>query len=207
MSLGGLLFAAGYDRLMAASERGGLARHRQALLAGATGRVLEVGGGTGANLPYYGRSVSELVIAEPDPFMRRRLACRLRGYPIPAEVLGATAEALPCASGSFDCAVVTLVLCTTADPQRALAEVRRVLKPGGRLYFIEHVRSEDRAIARWQDRLRAPWAFLARGCQCNRSTLEHLRATGFTVTALGRDGLPRAPFFVRPLVIGVAARS
>jgi len=206
MSAWGLLFAAGYDRVMAATERAGLARHREALLGGTTGRVLEIGGGTGANLPYYPEGVTNLVVAEPDGAMRRRLGRRLRGYRLPTRLVDAPAEELPCETGSFDCAVATLVLCSAADPLRALLEVHRTLKPGGRLFFIEHVRSEDRAIAAWQDRLRLPWALLGRGCQCNRSTVEHVASAGFTITALQRDGLRRAPAIVRPLVVGTAVR-
>jgi ubiquinone/menaquinone biosynthesis C-methylase UbiE len=207
MSVWGSLFAAGYDRFMAASERGGLARHREELLASAAGHVLEIGGGTGANLPFYGQRVRGLIISEPEEPMARRLARRLRGYRVPAQLCRAQAEQLPFEDESFDQVVCTLVLCTVRDPHRALAEVHRLLRPGGRLLFIEHVRSEDSNVARWQNRLRRPWAYLGRGCQCDRPTVESIRAAGFSIADLRREQLPRAPRIVQPLVIGAAARA
>ena len=201
------LYAALYDRVMASAEEACLARHRAALLAAATGRVLEIGGGTGANLPFYGSGVTELVVAEPDDGMARRLERKLRGYPHPVRLVRAPAEKLPFASESFAFAVSTLVLCTVADPARALAEVRRVLEPRGRFLFLEHVRSDDPGLARWQDRLRRPWAWLGRGCQCNRTTVEGVRAAGFELEELRRDDLPKAAFLARPLRIGVARRG
>jgi ubiquinone/menaquinone biosynthesis C-methylase UbiE len=207
MSLWGRIFAASYDRFMAPTEQAGLARLREALLVGAAGRVLEIGGGTGANLPFYGGGVSELVIAEPEEPMARRLERRLGGYRIPTSVVRAPAEQLPLDAESFDCVVSTLVLCTVEAPARALAEVRRLLRPNGQLLFIEHVRSGDPRLARWQDRLRGPWAWIGRGCQCNRSTVETVRAAGFHLAELRQELLLNAPAIVRPLAIGVAARA
>lgn len=206
MGLWGRLFAAGYDRLMAASEQAGLAAHRESLLSTAAGRVLEIGGGTGANLPFYGSGLSELVVAEPEDPMAVRLERRLREYRIPARVIRAPAEQLPLDSESFDCAVATLVLCTVREPVRALAETRRVLKPGGRLLFIEHVRSENPGLARWQDRFRRIWSWFGCGCQCNRRTVEAIRGAGFAISDLRQEVLPKALPIVRPLVIGVARR-
>jgi len=207
MGVWGRIFAASYDRWMAATEEAGLAGHRQKLLASAAGRVLEIGGGTGANLPFYVDAVSELVVAEPEEPMARRLERKLAGYRIPTRLVRAPAEQLPFDGGSFDDVVCTLVLCTVADPAQALSEVRRVLKPQGRLLLIEHVRSEDPGLARWQDRLRRPWAWFGYGCQCNRTTVESLRAGGFTVAELRREELLKAPAIVRPLVVGRAARG
>jgi ubiquinone/menaquinone biosynthesis C-methylase UbiE len=207
LSFWGNIFAAGYDHFMAPTERAGLARHRALLLEGASGRVLEIGSGTGANLPYYDSRVSELVLAEPEEPMARRLERKLARASIPGRVLRAPAESLPVESGTFDCVVSTLVLCTVEDPARALAEVHRVLAPHGRLLLIEHVRSQDPALARWQDRLHRPWRWFGHGCNCNRSTLETLRAAGFSVGDLRRDSLPKVPPLVRPLLIGVAARA
>lgn len=207
MSLWGRAFAALYDRAMADVERAGLAAHRERLLAGAAGRVVEIGGGTGANLPFYPGTVTELVLVEPDEPMARRLEPRLAGYRISARVLRAPAEQLPLEDASFDCAVSTLTLCTVADPVRALAELRRVLRPEGRLLFLEHVRSDDPALARWQDRLRRPWAWIGHGCQTNRRTLETILAAGFTVTDLRRERLRKAVSLVKPLVVGAAARG
>ena len=207
MSIWGRLFAAGYDRFMAATERAGLARHRERLLASAAGRVLEIGGGTGANLPFYGDRVTELVITEPEEPMARRLERKLGGYRIPTRVFRACAEQLPFEDESIDNVVCTLVLCTVTDPAHALAEVRRVLKPLGRLLLIEHVRSEDSGLARWQDRLRGPWAWFGCGCQCNRTTLESIRAAGFSVADLRHEKLSKAPRIVQPVVVGAAALS
>jgi ubiquinone/menaquinone biosynthesis C-methylase UbiE len=205
MSLWAKVFAAVYDRGMAETEKAGLAAHRERLLAGAAGRVLEIGGGTGANLPFYRDAVTELVVTEPEEPMVRRLERKLRGYRISTRVVRAPAERLPLDDASFDCAVSTLVLCTVADPARALAEVHRLLKPNGRLLFIEHVRSDDPGVAAWQDRLRRPWAWVAYGCQTNRRTVELMGAAGFSVDELRRDRLHKAPSIVKPLVIGSAA--
>ncbi len=207
MSLWRNIFAAVYDRAMAAAERSCLAGHRERLLASAAGRVLEIGGGTGANLPFYGDGVLELVVAEPEEPMARRLEKKARGYRLPTRVIRAPAEQLPLDPESFDCAVSALVLCTVGDPARALTEVRRLLRPSGRLLFIEHVRSDDPDLARWQDRLRRPWAWVGCGCQPNRRTVEAMRAAGFSIAELRHDWLDDLPRIVGPLVVGVAVRT
>jgi len=196
-----------YDHFMAGTERAGLAKHRDRLLQTATGRVLEIGGGTGANLAFYSDGVTELVIAEPEEAMAGRLGRKLRGYRIPTRVFLATAEQLPLKPESFDYVVSTLVLCTVRDPARALAEVRRVLKSHGQLLLIEHVRSDDPKLACWQDRLRRPWSWFGHGCQCNRDTVENIRAAGFSTSELRRDNQPKVLPIVRPLVIGAAKRN
>jgi ubiquinone/menaquinone biosynthesis C-methylase UbiE len=152
MSLWGGIFAAMYDRFTAESERDTFAAHRATLLAGATGDVLEIGGGTGADLPYYGGDVDSLTITEPGQPMAKRLQQRINSARPEAKRLRAPAEDLPFDDDSFDVAVSTLVLCTVDGQPRALRELRRVLTPGGRLLFIEHVRSEDPKTARTQDR-------------------------------------------------------
>jgi ubiquinone/menaquinone biosynthesis C-methylase UbiE len=134
VSLWGRIFAAGYDKFMAETEEAGLARHREQLLADVRGRVLEIGGGTGANLPHYPRGIAEIVITEPEAPMARRLPA----HALPARVVSAPAEKLPFEDASFDVAVSTLVLCTVGVPALALAEIHRVLKPDGQLLFIEH---------------------------------------------------------------------
>lgn len=207
MGLRARVFAALYDRMMAEAEKAGLSAQRQTLLARAEGRVLEIGGGTGGNLPFYGEGVTGLVVTEPEELMARQLEHKLRGYRIPTVVTRAPAEQLPLETAGFDCAVTTLVLCTVADPARALAEVRRVLRPGGRLLFLEHVRAEDPKLARWQDRLRGPWSWLGCGCQPNRRTVEAIRAAGFSVLDLRHERFAKAAPLVRPLAIGTAARG
>jgi ubiquinone/menaquinone biosynthesis C-methylase UbiE len=207
MSLWGHLFAAAYDRAMAGPERSGLRAHRARFVPRATGRVLEIGGGTGANLAFYGPEVTELVIAEPGVPMAERLERRLRSDPslvTRARVIRAPAEALPLPDASIDAAVATLVLCTVRDPGRALAELRRVLVPGGRLLFMEHVRAAEPRLAAWQDRLHGIHKFTGHGCHCNRPTLAGIEAAGFTVTELVRDRMHRTLPIVSPLIVGAA---
>jgi ubiquinone/menaquinone biosynthesis C-methylase UbiE len=204
MSIAEAFFARFYDRMTAGAEKSGLRAHRQVLLAKASGKVLEIGGGTGANLPFYGSGVESLTITEPSEPMARRLERRLDQHQVPAEVVRAPAEELPFESGSFDAAVSTLVLCTVSDQERALGELRRVLRPGGRLLFIEHVRSESVRLARWQERLNPVQRVIGCGCNCNRATVDEARTAGFKITEVSRDELHRVPPWVRPLVVGVA---
>jgi len=204
MSIWGHIFAAMYDRMTAKTEDAGLGAHRKALLASATGDVLEIGGGTGANLPYYGEGISSLTITEPERPMAKRLQRRLGKETPQAMFLRAPAEDLPFNDDSFDVVVSTLVLCTVDDQPRALREVRRVLRPGGRLLFIEHVRADDDALARKQDRMMPINVRFAHGCHCNRPTLDGIRDAGFNVTRLEHDTLKHIPEFVSPLVVGVA---
>jgi ubiquinone/menaquinone biosynthesis C-methylase UbiE len=205
MSVWGRVFATMYDRMMAGPEKAGLREHRQQLLSSARGRVLEIGGGTGANLAFYGDQVQKLTVTEPEPPMARRVQERLGENGAAREFVQAPAEMLPFEDGSFDTAVSTLVLCTVEDQPRALAELRRVLVPGGRLLFIEHVRSEQPRLARWQDRLNWLNRKMGHGCNCNRSTLEGIRAAGFNVVDVAHDRLRKVPPLVRPLVVGSAA--
>jgi ubiquinone/menaquinone biosynthesis C-methylase UbiE len=204
MSVWGQLFAAGYDRIMAGTERATLQAHRRALIGQAAGRVLEIGGGTGANLPFYGEQVQTLTLTEPEAPMLRRLQRRLHQHAPAARVLRAGAEELPFEDASFDVAVSTLVLCTVPDQARALRELQRVLTPGGRLLFIEHVRSEEPRLARWQDRLNGLQQRIGHGCNCNRPTLQSMRTAGFSVADVTHDTLSKAPPILRPLVVGVA---
>jgi ubiquinone/menaquinone biosynthesis C-methylase UbiE len=203
----GRLFAAMYDRGLKATEEAGLGQMRRELLAGAGGRVIEIGAGTGVNLDLYSRGVEELVLVEPDPHMAKRLRAKLPTSGREATVVEAPGERLPFEDGSFDTAVATLVLCTIPDPGAALAEAARVLKPGGHLLFIEHVRSQDPGLARWQDRLEKPWRFLGDGCHCNRDTVATIAASSFELGAVERGRLPKAPAIVSPLVRGDAVRG
>jgi ubiquinone/menaquinone biosynthesis C-methylase UbiE len=207
MSLWGRVFAAGYDRLMAGPEKAVLRGHRKVLVDRVRGSVLEVGGGTGANLPFYGVDVGELVITEPEEPMARRLERKLTDYSLPARVVRAPAEELPFEGQSFDFVLSTLVLCTVDDPDRALGEIHRVLRPGGQLVFLEHVRSDDPGLARWQDRLHGVQVRVGHGCHCNRRTLENIERADFSIAELERDRLRKAPPIVRPLIAGVARAS
>jgi ubiquinone/menaquinone biosynthesis C-methylase UbiE len=195
-----------YDRMLGKAERAGLGEHRRALLAGATGDVLEIGGGTGANLEYYGDGVRTLTLVEPEKPMLKRLERHIGQRAPEAKALRAPAEDLPFNDASFDVAVSTLVLCTVDDVPRALRELRRVLRPGGRLLFIEHVRSDDPALARRQDRMLPINVRVAHGCHCNRRTLDSIRDAGFDITSLEHDTLKHTPKFIQPLIVGVATR-
>jgi ubiquinone/menaquinone biosynthesis C-methylase UbiE len=203
------LFARFYDRLTARTERAGLGEMRRELLSSASGRVLELGAGTGHNLEHYTDAVTELVLAEPDPNMAKLLRERLEREGTPAgnpSVIEAAAEELPFDDGSFDVVVATLVLCTVENPVRAVAEARRVLVEGGRFLYLEHVRSARPGLARWQDWLERPWGKFAGGCHPNRATDQLLAGAGFWIDSLERDKLPKAPPLVRPLIRGVAIR-
>jgi ubiquinone/menaquinone biosynthesis C-methylase UbiE len=203
VSLKKRLFAATYDRMTAATEQADLRDRRRDLLAQAYGSVMEIGGGTGANLPYYGEAVTSLTVTEPEEPMARRLERHAEEQDRPIELVRTPAEKLPFENESFDFVVSTLVLCGVADQPRALAEARRVLKPDGRLLFIEHVRSQEAGLARWQDRLN--WLNqLVVNCDCNRPTLDGIQAAGFSVSTVTHGELSKAPPFARPLIVGAA---
>lgn len=207
MSLYGRLFARFYERMLAASEEAGLARDRTALLSDARGRVLELGAGTGLNLGHYdATAVTELVLTEPEEPMLRRLAPRASSHEPRASTVRARAEELPFANASFDTVVSTLTLCTVEDLPDALAEARRVLAPGGRLLFLEHVRSDDARRARLQDRLEPLWRRVARGCHPNRDILAAIQAAGFAVERVDHGRFPKAPRIVEPQISGSAIR-
>jgi ubiquinone/menaquinone biosynthesis C-methylase UbiE len=181
--------------------------HRRRLLAGLEGRVLEVGAGNGLSFPYYPATVTGVLAIEPEPFLRRQALAAARQAPVPIRVVDGTAEALPTSDGTVDMVVASLVLCTVADPDRSLAEVDRVLRPGGRLHFFEHVRAEDPRLARWQHRLQRPWGWLVGGCHPNRDTVAAITAAGLQVVQLDRFDLPAMPPLARPHVLGVAERG
>jgi ubiquinone/menaquinone biosynthesis C-methylase UbiE len=203
MSVRGRFFAFTYDRFSKGSEKAGLAEMRKNLIAGASGDVLEIGGGTGANLGYYGAGVNSIMVTEPEPPMLKRLERKAREQSSKVTVLRAPAEDLPFEDASFDTVVSTLVLCGVDDQPRAVRELRRVLRPGGRLIFIEHVRSDDPHVAKMQDRMNPVNRFVVM-CDCNRPTLDTIRSAGFEVTELEQTELPKAPPFVRPLIVGTA---
>jgi SAM-dependent methyltransferase len=180
--------------------------HRRRLLAGLRGRVLEVGAGNGLNFPHYPATVTEVLAVEPEPYLRRLALAAARQAPVPIRVVAGTAEALPAPDGAFDAVVASLVLCTVADLDRALAETRRVLRPGGRLHFYEHVRAEDPRLAIWQDRLERPWGWLVGGCHPNRDTAAAITAAGLRLVALDRFDLKAMPPPARPHILGAAQR-
>jgi ubiquinone/menaquinone biosynthesis C-methylase UbiE len=202
----GRAFAAAYDPFLAAAERAGMRRHRHDLLARAHGPTLEIGAGTGLNLEHYPSDLEDLVVAEPDPWMRRRLERAVQRAGSRARVIAAPAERLPLETATVQTVVATLVLCTVDDLRSAVREITRVLVPDGQLLLIEHVRSESPALARWQDRLAGPWRLFAEGCHCNRETTEAICHAGFDLDAQPATWRGMPPI-VRPLIVGQATRA
>jgi ubiquinone/menaquinone biosynthesis C-methylase UbiE len=187
-------------------EEHGMGERRRELLAKAQGRTLEIGAGTGANIPYYPDGVGELVLAEPFEPMRRRMERKLRESGVKASTLDASAESIPLEEGSLDTVVSTLVLCTVDFPDVVLSELARVLRPGGQFLFIEHVRSRSPRTARWQDRLETPWRHFAAGCRCNRDTIASIQAAGFS-TEYEEEHWTGVPPIVAWLVVGRAVKG
>jgi SAM-dependent methyltransferase len=178
---------------------------RRKLLAAAEGRVLEVGAGTGFNLPHYPQGVEELVLTDGLDGMLQRAERRAKRVGREIETTAAPVERLPFQDSSFDTVVASLLLCSVDDQDRALGEIRRVLKPRGQYLFLEHVRSNDPKIARRQDRLERLWSALVFGCHPNRDTLPRIEAA-FAVEEVERDELPIGPKIVRPYVLGRAVK-
>lgn len=204
MSLRHRLFAAMYDTLSASLERRELAPRRARLLSALDGTVVDVGAGTGANLRHF-RHADRVILVEPDPYMRARLRARLGESPVPVEVSDADAEHLPLPDGAADTVVFTLVLCSVPDQRLALMEARRVLKPGGTLAMLEHVRGQGRA-ARWQDRLDGLWGrCVAPGCHINRNTVASIGEAGFDFTEVSRLEAP-AVALATPIIAGTAVK-
>jgi ubiquinone/menaquinone biosynthesis C-methylase UbiE len=184
------VFARVYQRLSVAMDRAGGAEHRHALVAGLRGRVIEVGAGNGRTFAHYPPEVTEVVAVEPEPRMRGAALAAARTAPVPVRVVDGLAQALPGGDGEFDAAVAALVLCTVPDQAVALAEIRRVLRPGGRLRFFEHVAAETAGGLRRAQRLvdATVWPYLFAGCHTGRDTVSAITAAGFT-----GPGSPAAP--------------
>ena len=204
--------AALYDPFMRKTEVACLRAWREALLSDLAGDVVEVGAGTGANLSHYPSTLRSLTLCEPDPAMRARLSIALETQRSSAPdravtVIDAPAERLPLASESVDAVVCTLVLCSVRDPRAALDEMRRVLHPGGKLHFIEHVAARDNpARLRWQHRVEPLWRVVADGCHVTRDTAKTIREAGFEVADERSESMRQALPWVRPSVRGVAVK-
>jgi ubiquinone/menaquinone biosynthesis C-methylase UbiE len=196
------LFAALYDTVGKGSEEAGVREERRQLLAGAQGATIEIGAGTGLNMQHYPDAVTRLVLAEPDRHMRVRLARRIEELFRTAEIVDAAADRLPFPDATFDTAVVTFVLCSVPDQQDALREIARVLRPNGRLLFLEHVRSDDPGVAKWQDRMRPLYNVV--GCNPNRATLAAIEASPLELESVKHGEIPKAPKVERPLIVGSA---
>lgn len=175
------VFARMYQRVSAAAETAGAAEHRARLLAGLAGRVVEVGAGNGLNFAHYPATVTEVIAVEPEAFLRARAEEAAAGAPVPVTVVDGTAAHLPLDEGSVDAGVASLVLCSVAEPADALAELHRVIGPGGDLRFYEHVLARNPKIARWQRRLDPIWTRVAGGCHLTRDTRAEITAAGFTI--------------------------
>jgi ubiquinone/menaquinone biosynthesis C-methylase UbiE len=197
-------YAAMYDLFNGPAERAGLRQQRHDLLTQATGATIEIGAGTGLNLPHYPPAVTRLALIEPDPHMSRRLRKRSGRFGHDAEIFDATSDQLPFPDASFDTAVVTFTLCSVPDEQAALNEIARVLAPGGLLLFLEHVRSADPRIAAKQDKMPFPYPLI--GCHPNRDTLREIEASPLAVQSVRAGELPKAPKIERPMIVGTARR-
>jgi SAM-dependent methyltransferase len=197
------LVAALYDPMLWVGERLGMAARRHQLLAGARGAVLEIGAGTGLNLRHYPEGLERLVLVEPGARMGERIDLSRGPDGVPVSLERAPAESLPHPDESLDTVVSTLVLCTVSDPARAVAEAARVLRPGGRLLFLEHVRADHGWRRSLQGRSVRAWAAFADGCRCDRPTLETIGGRMRIESA--QEGSWRGmPAIVKPLVWGSA---
>ena len=193
-----------YDPFLWGGERAGVRALREELLGNARGYTAEIGAGTGLNLRHYPDDLDELVLIEPDPTMRARLEKRLARSGRRARLIDAPAERLPFADESVDTVVSTFVLCTVDAPDLALREIGRVLRPDGQFLFIEHVRSDSPRLASWQDRLAEPWRRFARGCHCNRASVQLIASCGLALDDTYETSWRAMPPIVRPLVVGRA---
>ena len=201
---GSRLSARLYEPMLWLGEKAGFWRWRKRQIEQVTGSVMELGAGTGLNLPYYPAGLERLVLVEPDVHKAKLLAAKEPPAGVTPEILRAPGETLPFEDDSFDTVVETLVLCTVAGPEATAAEIRRVLKPDGKFLFIEHVRSDRPRLGRFQDRMEGPWKKFADGCHCNRRTVPMLAANGFEVEVLAEmDQFPMFPM-ARPIVSGIA---
>ncbi len=200
------LFARLYDRLSRRAEGQGIAEHRRELLTGLTGRVVEVGAGNGLNFAHYPTIVSEVLAVEPEPYLRARAAEAARTAPVPVRVLDGLADSLPLEDASVDAAVASLVLCSVPDQHQALAELHRVLRPGGQLRFYEHVRADTPVLAAAQRAADALiWPRIAGGCHTTRDTAAAITQAGFTLEAVCSFRFPPA-FLANPHLLGIARR-
>lgn len=202
-------FARQYQRVSAAMDRAGVLEHRRALVAGLSGRVVEIGAGHGLNFAHYPRAVTELVAVEPEPNLHAAALVAARSAPVPVTVVDGVADDLPYEDGSFSAAVVSLVLCSVPDQARALAEIRRVLVAGGQLRFYEHVAAPAGSLLRGVQRFfdATLWPYVAGGCHTGRDTAAAIEAAGFVLDEVERFRFPeRGPNPAAPHVRGRATR-
>lgn len=182
------LFARMYAGMAQRMEALGTAEHRDELLAGLAGTIIEVGAGSGLNFAHYPTTVTTVIAVEPEPHLRSLATRAAAAASVPVTVVDGLADELPAADGSCDAAVTSLVMCSVPHPAEALSEIQRVLRPGGELRFYEHVRSNQPRMSRWQDRVNPLWQRIGGGCNANRDTLGSIVAAGFNVTEVRRFG-------------------
>ncbi|MEN8233383.1 MAG: class I SAM-dependent methyltransferase [Actinomycetota bacterium] len=182
------LIARIYDTVLTPTERAGTREQRRRMMDGVTGRIVEIAAGTGLNVPFYPETADEIHAVEPDRHMVDRLVRKAPGSPVPLFLYRGDAHHLPFTDEIFDGAIVAFSLCTIPDPTRALDEVHRVVRPGGILRFLEHVRSPKPRTARWQDRINPLWGKVSGGCRLNQPTVEILEATHWDVDDVWRSG-------------------
>lgn len=201
------IFARLFDRLVRKADPA-QADHRRELVAGISGRVIEIGAGNGINFANYPPAVTEVVAVEPEAYLRDKAAQAAAGAPVPVQVVDGLADALPVPDASFDAAVFSLVLCSVPDQAGALREAARVLKPGGELRFYEHVLSQEPKVARRQNRIERVWGWCGGGCHPNRDTPAAIEAAGFDIASCRRFAFKPGPMMtvVEPHVIGTARR-
>ncbi len=201
------IFARLYERLSHLMEPE-VAPHRAELLAGLSGRVIEVGAGNGMNFRHYPPEVTEVLAVEPEPRLRAAAVEQARSVGLPIQVVAGVAESLPAGDSSFDAAVTSLVLCSVSDQRQALAELMRVVRPSGELRFYEHVRSRHPRLARVQQATDLVWPFFTGGCHTSRDTVTAIEGAGFEVERVHRFRFPPSRFFfpTSPHALGVARK-
>jgi len=197
-------YAFRFDSMIAGAERGGLSDYRHDLLCGATGLTIEIGAATGLNIRHFPRSVSRLLMVEPDRHMLRQLRGRIARVSSEARPLRAVAEHLPFPDAVADTVAVIFTLCTVSDQKAALREIARVLVPGGRLLFLEHVRSADPDVEAAQDKIPFPYSHI--GCHPNRDTLAEIRSSPLRLEEWQEGEVPCAPDLERPMIVGMAKK-
>ena len=184
------LFARFFHRFCGRDRGKGEQDLRKEMLAGATGRVVEVGAGNGINFAHYPSTVTEVIAVEPEPYLRSQAEKAAGAAPVPVRVVTGVADALELEGGSADAVVACGVLCSVPDQSAALEEFRRVLRPGGELRFYEHVRSRRPGFARWQQRVDPLWTRMFGGCHADRDTLGEIERAGFVCSAAGGSRSP-----------------
>ncbi|MBE8523091.1 class I SAM-dependent methyltransferase [Amycolatopsis sp. H6(2020)] len=204
---GKYVFAGLYDKFLARVEQHGLSEKRAEMLAPAYGKTIELGTGTGLNLLHYPDAVTDLVLTEPYPPMVAKLEEKVRDYPKRVQLTVAGAEKLPFDDGTFDTVAAAMILCTVRDPDVVLAEIERVLKPGGQYLFLEHVRNPDPKVARKQDIIQKGWYWFGNECHCNRPTLDTLSKSSLEIVEIKETKMPGAWEFIEAMAIGRAVRQ